>query len=43
VTPVFWYTWYDYYQPYGYGIVSYGGLTTRTYLSIFTAMKNYAP
>ena len=42
-TPVFWYTWYDYSQPDGYGIVHYSGFTSRTYLPIYTAMKNYAP
>ena len=40
-TPVFWYTWYDYTQPTGYGVVHYGGSTARTYSPVYTAMKNY--
>jgi hypothetical protein len=42
-TPVSWYTWYDYSQQDGYGIVHYSGFTSRTYLPIYTAVKNYAP
>jgi polysaccharide biosynthesis protein PslG len=40
-TPVFWYTWYDYNQPTGYGAVHYSGFTTRDYTPVYTAMKNY--
>lgn len=42
-TPVFWYDWYDYAHPNGFGITNYLGPTRRTYLPIYAAMRDYKP